>query len=177
MLNVDKDPIQDTGPLSGPTLKRPPHSLPFRAIFQEYYSRRPQDLLNSVRVHLNPQAPSDAVLLDLLEQALSKSDKAYTALEAAKQQVLDTTHDTETEELACAEADVPLKRILHDLRGAALCLSGGGIRSASYCLGVLEGLARYPVGSDVVLAFRRRGGLLSASVPLQESPEAATVER
>jgi len=147
---VDKDPIQDTGPLSGPTLKRPPHSLPFRAIFQEYYSRRPQDLLNSVRVHLNPQAPSDAVLLDLLEQALSKSDKAYTALEAAKQQVLDTTHDTETEELACAEADVPLKRILHDLRGAALCLSGGGIRSASYCLGVLEGLARYSEGLNQV---------------------------
>jgi serine protease Do len=42
--------------------------------------------------------------------------------------------------------------------------------------GLLEGLARYPVGSDVNLAFRRRGGQLSASVPLQESPEALGVE-
>jgi serine protease Do len=37
---------------------------------------------------------------------------------------------------------------------------------------LLEGLARFPVGSDVELAFRRRGQALSASVPLQESPEA-----
>jgi len=37
---------------------------------------------------------------------------------------------------------------------------------------LLEALARFPVGSDVALAFRRRGERLSASVPLQESPEA-----
>ncbi len=36
---------------------------------------------------------------------------------------------------------------------------------------LLEGLARFPVGSDVSLGFRRRGSELSASVPLQESPE------
>jgi serine protease Do len=38
---------------------------------------------------------------------------------------------------------------------------------------LLEGLARFPVGSDVSLGFRRRGSELSASVPLQESPEVA----
>jgi len=37
---------------------------------------------------------------------------------------------------------------------------------------LLEGLARYPVGSDIQLAFRRRGTEMSASVPLQENPEA-----
>jgi len=42
---------------------------------------------------------------------------------------------------------------------------------------LLEGLARFPVGSDVQLGFRRRGGALSASVPLQESPEAVAVGR
>jgi serine protease Do len=42
---------------------------------------------------------------------------------------------------------------------------------------LLEALARFPVGSDVDLAFRRRGEGLSASVPLQESPEAVEAER
>jgi serine protease Do len=42
---------------------------------------------------------------------------------------------------------------------------------------LLEALARFPVGSDVNLAFRRRGERLSASVPLQESPEALPAER
>lgn len=38
---------------------------------------------------------------------------------------------------------------------------------------LLESLAGFPVGSDVALAFQRRGSLLGASVPLQERPEAA----
>ena len=42
---------------------------------------------------------------------------------------------------------------------------------------LLEALAKFPVGSDVNLGFRRRGEPLSASVPLQESPEAAEAER
>ena len=32
---------------------------------------------------------------------------------------------------------------LHDLKSAALCLSGGGIRSATFNLGILQGLARH----------------------------------
>ena len=42
---------------------------------------------------------------------------------------------------------------------------------------LLEGLARFPVGSDVELGFRRRAGQLSASVPLQEAPEPMPVDR
>src|SRR5215469_1365488 len=38
-------------------------------------------------------------------------------------------------------------RLIHNLpagaRRAAICLSGGGIRSGSFALGVLQGLARY----------------------------------
>ena len=37
-----------------------------------------------------------------------------------------------------------LYRALHDCRSAALCLSGGGIRSASFALGVIEALAVHP---------------------------------
>jgi serine protease Do len=37
---------------------------------------------------------------------------------------------------------------------------------------LLEGLSRFPVGTDVALSFHRRGSDLAASVPLQESPEA-----
>lgn len=37
---------------------------------------------------------------------------------------------------------------------------------------LLRALARFPVGSDVEVGFRRRGLRLAASVPLQEAPEA-----
>ncbi|HTT15645.1 MAG TPA: trypsin-like peptidase domain-containing protein [Thermoplasmata archaeon] len=37
---------------------------------------------------------------------------------------------------------------------------------------LLEAMSKFPVGSDVAIGFRRRGSALSASVPLQESPEA-----
>lgn len=39
---------------------------------------------------------------------------------------------------------VALYRALHDLNSSALCLSGGGIRSASFALGVIEALAVNP---------------------------------
>jgi len=33
--------------------------------------------------------------------------------------------------------------LIHSVKPAALCLSGGGIRSGTFCLGVIQGLARY----------------------------------
>ena len=39
---------------------------------------------------------------------------------------------------------------------------------------LLEGLARFPVGSDVALSFHRRGSVMATTVPLQENPEALT---
>src|ERR1700679_1044530 len=116
---MKSDPIQKTELLSGPTLRRPPHALPFRAIFQEYESRRRADLVNSVGKSLNLSGLSDDEILRALEGALSQSDKAYAALEDAKQRLA----DTDSEQSACALADVPLKKILHCLEGTALCLS------------------------------------------------------
>ncbi len=46
-------------------------------------------------------------------------------------------------ESVCEVCDAPLKSILYALDGTAVCLSGGGIRSASFSLGILEGLARF----------------------------------
>jgi hypothetical protein len=46
-------------------------------------------------------------------------------------------------ESLCQIYDRPLKSILYAMEGTALCLSGGGIRSASFSLGILEGLARF----------------------------------
>src|SRR5207237_5080217 len=36
-----------------------------------------------------------------------------------------------------------LYHLIHSLKRSALCLSGGGIRSATFNLGILQGLARY----------------------------------
>ena len=41
---------------------------------------------------------------------------------------------------------------------------------------LLAALSKFPVGSDVEIGFRRRGSVLSASVPLQENPEAIPTE-
>ena len=145
------------------------HALPFRTILGEYRVRRPQDLALAVtRFILKLETvPEDPVRIwTPLDQALSRSEDAYRQLLAAKdlldnvsrdvdetteaytarvelgqRQVLQCEHD-------CKSADEPLKRILHAMNGSALCLSGGGIRSASFSLGVLQGLAR----------FSRRGG-------------------
>jgi hypothetical protein len=48
-------------------------------------------------------------------------------------------HDVPTDRHVRLEA---LHRRLHQRRPAALCLSGGGIRRATYGLGVLQALAR-----------------------------------
>src|SRR5438309_11445272 len=65
-----------------------------------------------------------------------------------------------TEDVLRAEADavhgrdlsaVPreeLYRALNGLNSAALCLSGGGIRSAAFALGVIQSLAAHPRSSD-----------------------------
>jgi hypothetical protein len=60
--------------------------------------------------------------------------------------------DTEAVSNAAAGADKvdprkKLYRALNKLNRAALCCSGGGIRSATFCLGVIQALAAYDVTS------------------------------
>jgi hypothetical protein len=113
-----------------------PHALPFRIIFDEYLARRQPDLNNAINECLPNGGKTE---IKRLEEQLAKSEQAYAALEEAKNK----QQDFAEAEGECRNADLPLKQILHSLKGSALCLSGGGIRSASYCLGVLEGLARF----------------------------------
>jgi hypothetical protein len=47
-------------------------------------------------------------------------------------------------ESICRQTDGPLYHALNHLNSAALCLSGGGIRSAAFALGVVQALATHP---------------------------------
>src|SRR5262245_25509723 len=131
-----------------------PHQLPFRTILQEYGFRRETDLLEVVaRTSNTTERVGNEVLSSKLEAALSRSEKAYADLDRAKRSQdeggfpgVSGALEISNLERECHDADAPLKTLLHGLQGNALCLSGGGIRSASFCLGVLEGLARYSTG-------------------------------
>ena len=96
-----------------------------------------------------------------LDADITKSEQAYRDLEQAKEHLQSQrqTRGEPTEkfkerlveayervllaESLCQIQDEPLKSILYAMEGTAVCLSGGGIRSASFSLGILEGLARF----------------------------------
>lgn len=99
-----------------------------------------------------------------LDADIAKSEDAYRELEIAKEQ-LQATRQARGEplgefkkrlveayervllaEIICQIYDWPLKSIFHAMGATAVCLSGGGIRSASFSLGILQGLARFSRG-------------------------------
>ena len=140
---------------SGLVTKTPDHLLPYGIIFEEYERRRASDLLRhtdeafdlSAKSKSQDQpAPSPEEIRQVLSKALKTVANQYQALEEMKLSAKTTLGQIDRQEAACRDADKPLKRILHMMNGSALCLSGGGIRSASFGLGVLEGLARFSVG-------------------------------
>ena len=140
------------------------HALPFRTIFGEYRARRPGDLAAAVSKHVlglvTPPADLQTVW-PALDKALAASEEAYGALAAMKEimasilQEPDEPDDafrlrmsaaynaTLKAENECQTLDRPLTLILHEMQATAVCLSGGGIRSASFALGVLQGLSRF----------------------------------
>ena len=81
--------------------------------------------------------------LDKLRAWLEVRDAKYCKLEKEKNDPETSPSKIDDLERECFELDRPLKRLLHKMNGSAVCLSGGGIRSASFGLGVLEGLARF----------------------------------
>jgi len=124
----------------------------------------PGDLATAVAKHilkLELTSPDFEHVWMRLKSDITKSEDAYRDLESAKVQ-LQAQRQTRGEprevfkkrlveayervllaESVCQIQDQPLKAILHALEGTAVCLSGGGIRSASFSLGILEGLARF----------------------------------
>ena len=88
---------------------------------------------------------STCALAELRDWLVSRDDK-YRQLALAKANPLTLPSVVDAMERECCDCDRPLKRLLHKMEGSAVCLSGGGIRSASFGLGVLEGLARFSLG-------------------------------
>ena len=145
------------------------HALPFRTICGEYRARRKGDLAAAVARHILTleQPPADLeTVWTALDKTLSASEDAYSELAAMKDvlsvvrqepgepdetfrlRVATGYEESRRAEKHCQTCDRPLKQILHDMQATAVCLSGGGIRSASFSLGVLEGLARFSRGAE-----------------------------
>lgn len=103
------------------------HSLPYRVLIEEITKRRPDAIPANV-----------GALLDTLDRERD---------EVRKCESLDEPNLAEYRKLLekCAAAETPLKNILHAANLSAICFSGGGIRSASFGLGVLTGLAELSV--------------------------------
>jgi hypothetical protein len=147
---------------SRPTYPAEEHCIPFRTIFDEYGVRRKADVEATIAKYLGLREAAEADdLWNVLDSSIAKSADAYDALAAMKEVVAyrgqqpgetDGQYSSRIKfgydwilkaEAACKEADDPLKKALHEMHGSAVCLSGGGIRSASFSLGVLQGLARF----------------------------------
>ena len=134
MQSFLKDPV-------GPAL---PHALPFRVVFEEFRRRRETDFLAAAAA-LFPASLTETSEERLLT-ALLAQETAYEDLAKANKRLEDDpTYQPPLDDLfaACHATDIPLKHMLHRMKASALCLSGGGIRSASFCLGVLEGLSTF----------------------------------
>jgi hypothetical protein len=103
------------------------HSLPYRVLIEEIAKRRPDVI------------PADVgALLDTLDRERDEVERCER---------LDEPNLAEYRRLLekCAAAETPLRNILHAANLSAICFSGGGIRSASFGLGVLTGLAEISV--------------------------------
>jgi hypothetical protein len=103
------------------------HSLPYRVLIEEIAKRRPDILPANVEA-----------MLDTLDGVRD---------EVARCERLDEPNLEQYRMLLkkCAAAEALLKAILHEAKLSAICFSGGGIRSASFGLGVLTGLAELSV--------------------------------
>jgi hypothetical protein len=132
------------------------HALPFRVLLEEYRRRRFTNLLRRLKaviaqMHQDDRpSPGSASTADQqaeeqLRVLLKEQEAAYQKLENATKAIADGTERPDLDGLVkdCQKADQPLKKLLHRMDASAVCLSGGGIRSASISLGVLQGLARF----------------------------------
>ena len=106
------------------------HSLPYRVLMQELALRH-KDVLEGHDV--------ERLLADW-EAAHKKVEELRNLPEANLEQYAAALQD-------CVSKEQPLKNILHAAQPTALCFSGGGIRSASFGLGVLTQLARLSRGA------------------------------
>ncbi len=114
------------------------HALPHRVLLQELQAQ-------------GFVAEADTKAVEVTEEAYGKLEAAKDALddwsskrtglpENADLKLLQRVRDAERE---CKLCERIFTDKMHAAQRSALCFSGGGIRSASICLGVLQGLARF----------------------------------
>jgi hypothetical protein len=146
------------------------HALPFATIFEELSEIRGDNdaLPGEVKLTEVIEAclPGDGSPFDRLNRQIALSRHNYVALELKKR----GKDYQASEDKTWGGADRPLLEILHRIPRSALCLSGGGIRSASYCLGVLQALAEFNDTND-----RRRCQKNAAPSALEEVDYLSTV--
>lgn len=106
------------------------HSLPYRVLMQELALRH-KDILEG---HDIERLLADWETAQKKVEDLRKLTEPKLELYAAALQ-------------DCVTKEQPLKNILHVAQSTAICFSGGGIRSASFGLGVLTQLARLSRGA------------------------------
>src|ERR1035438_2278244 len=160
-----------------------PHALPYRVIFEEQRARRGPEFVALLQkwatppTGVEPIVPIDAE--QLLESALQRVAEVYAGLEERRaylreacrkrcnspeqrKQVLFRSHKAvDDAAIECQTADIPLKRLLHLCGSSAVCFSGGGMRSASFSLGILQGLARFSLAGSPENGFLHRLHYLS----------------
>lgn len=139
--------------LEGPVQNMQPHALPFRAILAEHLKRNRPALLHNVKTILAVESPEAKVVTeakekpeDMLLSCIAEQEHAYEALADANKDVSEGRPLKDSMDVLianCNKSDEKLKLLLHSMESSALCLSGGGIRSASFSLGILEGLSLF----------------------------------
>ncbi|MGE5325122.1 MAG: patatin-like phospholipase family protein [Actinomycetota bacterium] len=100
------------------------HSLPYRVILDEIRLRHPDVIPEDIENKLAAWEIAEKKVEDLRNREQADLNQYRKAQED------------------CAALEKPLKQIIHNAKLSGLCFSGGGIRSASFGLGVLTQLAR-----------------------------------
>lgn len=138
-------------------IRAPEHALPYRVIFEEMLATGKQSISVDGKTF-------EAIVADAFaaydegpdgvggNSATGARESAYARIfnrisqvelgygELAKK--VRRKEDTSGYQASLSRLEMPLLELMHRIPRSALCLSGGGIRSAAYSLGVLEALAR-----------------------------------
>jgi len=145
-----------------------PHTLPYRVIFEELEARgrlsslastytqdvkRWRDLVNDLHWRRVDQASERSLLAaasaeldDLARRGLNKQQQERLLARVKRHRAF-----IAEQQLQCQKIELRLRDMMHAANLNALCLSGGGIRSASFSLGAIQELARFSDTSNKLL--------------------------
>jgi hypothetical protein len=99
-----------------------------------------------------------AELADRLKREAERPEEGQKAAGARSDKNADVHGDRDSDTQADNPRRMKFYRALNETNRSALCLSGGGIRSATFCLGVIQALAAFDVKSGTVRADQGHSG-------------------